>query len=401
MRSAAYDPSRMKRALSFFLCICLLLLFPLPVAAEEELIPIASSEDLLRIAARPDGHYELTDDIDMAGVDWTPIPFSGTLNGNGHAVYNLTVDTTGADEAETYDGNSIRYDTVFGGLFSIVTDAEIRDLQLQNCTVRVETDRHCFIGSIAGYAARTSFSGCSVTCRNHLTISSVNAGVGGIAGFCHDSVFEDCRVDAELVFTDVNPDVLCEEFMGGVYASGCASILRATIRLRGYSEIYGYAHNGGAVGMFKLTRDLLKKRFKLVNTVSDAEITFFEITPSRRAYCDPLIGENLGGNCYLTKNEIAHFASFESKEPVRLSPEQCGSPRYTAEFTAPTADEWGYCTYTCEICGYTYRDRYTRDGTASVFSQFDPSLLQTVFRNAVIAFLNPFSPISGAVQPDH
>ena len=359
-----------------------MILFPSNGVAED-MIPIASPEDLMRIAERPGGNYVLTDDIDMYGVKWTPIPFSGTLNGKGHTVYNLTVQALGADEAETYDGNSIKYDTAFAGLFSVMTDATIRDLHLQNCTVRVETDRHCFLGSIAGYAARTTFSGCSVTCRNHLTVSSVNAGVGGIAGFCYDSMFEDCSVEAELIFTDVNPDILCEEFIGGVYASGCASVIHADVYLRGYSEIYGYAHNGGVVGMFKLTKELLKKRFKLVQTTSDAEISFFEITPSRRAYCKPMIGENLGENCYLTRNTVAHFASFESRKPFRLSPEQCESPHYVVSVTMPAADAWGYVTLTCSECGYSYRDRYFSPDTAAAFQSFDRLLHRSGFQAAL------------------
>ena len=45
------------------------------------------------------GKYHLIDDIDMTGVDWTPLgnydsPFTGTLDGQGYVIKNLNIDTT-------------------------------------------------------------------------------------------------------------------------------------------------------------------------------------------------------------------------------------------------------------------------------------------------------------------
>ena len=352
----------MKGLISCLLCICMLLCCPSLAAAEEDgVIRIADREDMRLLAAHPDGSFELTADIDMSGGDWLPVPFSGKLNGNGHTLYNLTVREPGADAATTYDGNRIEYDTVFAGLFSVVTNAEITGLNLVNTVIDIETDRHCFTGAVAGYAASSAITDCSATVRSHLCITSVNAGVGGLVGFSLKSNFKGCRVDAELVFTDKNPDTLCEEFMGGVFACGCGNVQNSSVRLRGFSEIYGYAHNGGVIGMVKLPRKY-KKLFVLSHTTVDAEISFFEITPSRRAYCDPLIGENLAGNCRIVKNTITAFRSYESPVPVRLSPESCEAPQYTAVVTPSTDDAWGYTTHTCSGCGYTYRDAYTPPG---------------------------------------
>ena len=140
----------MKKILSCLLCICLLCLLCPSVSAAEDVISISSREDMLLLSAHPDGSFILTDDIDMRG-DWLPIPFSGKLDGNGHTLYNLTVKTVGTDAATTFDGNRIEYETVFGGLFSIVSGAEICDLKLVNAVLDIETDRHCFVGTIAGY----------------------------------------------------------------------------------------------------------------------------------------------------------------------------------------------------------------------------------------------------------
>ena len=43
---------------------------------------VSTYEDLAAIADKPDGNYLLTQDIDMAGREWTPFTFTGTLDGN-------------------------------------------------------------------------------------------------------------------------------------------------------------------------------------------------------------------------------------------------------------------------------------------------------------------------------
>lgn len=362
----------MKRLLSILLCISLLLVCPAAVAAETDVIAISCADDMALLSAHPNGSFVLTDDIDMRGVDWTPVPFSGTLDGSGHTIYNLTVRAPGGDVETTYDGNRKKYETVFAGLFSVLSDAKILDLHLVNAVADIETDRHCFIGTLAGFAQNSEITGCSVQARHHLTVSSINAGIGGLVGFSLINEISDCAVDAELVFTDVNPDALCEEFLGGIYASGCANARRCTVRVREFAGIYGYAHNGGAVGMIKLPLHY-GKLFVLAETSVDAQISFFEITPSRRAYCDPLIGENLAGDCRSVKNTVVSFSFEESKEPVRLSPERCEQPQYTVETVPPTDESWGYTVCTCAGCGYSYRDAYVPPAHTYAETRIEPT----------------------------
>lgn len=349
----------MKKTVLFLISIILLFgMFP-AAAAEPGPVRIASRGDLLRIADDPSGAYVLTADIDLGGELWMPIPFSGQFDGAGHTIGNLTVRNVGNETAATYDGNYKEYESSFAGLFSVVNDAEIRDLRLLNADIRIETDRDCFLGAIAGYASNTVLSGCIVTMRGMLTLSSVDAGVGGLIGFSVNCTVESCTSDAELVFADVNRDVLCEEFLGGVFACGFGTVRGCTVRTRGYADIYGYAHNGGVIGMFKISREKLKAPLYLRDTTADAEIRFFEITPSRRAYCKALIGEDNINICRLVRNKVVHFVSQESREPVPQRPETCSSLAYTAIVTEPTCTEWGYTTYTCEQCGYSYRDDCT------------------------------------------
>lgn len=346
-------------------------------------VGISDREGMERIAQDPAGNYVLTADIDMGSEPWTPIPFFGTLDGAGHVIANLNVSDPGAETHETFDGNRKKYDTVFAGLFSTACNARIRDLTILNAKISVETDRCCFLGTLAGYASNAAFTGCTVETRSSVALTGVSVGVGGIAGFCEDCTFDGCSVKAELVFTDKNPDVLCEEYLGGVYAAGYATVKDCTVYTRGWAEIYGYAHNGGAVGMFKLPHGYRGHRFSLRDTSVDAEIRFFEVTPSRRAYCKSLIGENCADDCYLTHNHELHFAYEESAVPVPLRPEGCEMPVYRKEVREPLCTEWGYTTYTCETCGYSYRDEYVLPQHAYTISETEPTCTQEGLREYV------------------
>ena len=88
----------MKKILSVLLCGVLLGVLCLPAAAAEPK-GIATPEDLKAMGENPRGTYRLEADIDLGGVDWVPIPFSGVLDGNGHTLYNLHIRETGAERA--------------------------------------------------------------------------------------------------------------------------------------------------------------------------------------------------------------------------------------------------------------------------------------------------------------
>ncbi len=64
---------------------------------DDGVVEIGTAEQLQAINSDLSGSYRLVADIDMGGVDWKPLgtsslPFSGTLDGNGHEVRNLAVD---------------------------------------------------------------------------------------------------------------------------------------------------------------------------------------------------------------------------------------------------------------------------------------------------------------------
>lgn len=58
-------------------------------------IHIDSFEDLEKISEKPDGTYSLHSDINCGGTTWEPInEFTGTIEGNGHKIYNFHISAT-------------------------------------------------------------------------------------------------------------------------------------------------------------------------------------------------------------------------------------------------------------------------------------------------------------------
>lgn len=358
-----------KRISAIFLCMLLILsLCPAALAEGENAVKLATPEDLQRLGMAPDGNYILTADIDMAGVDWLPAAFSGTLNGNGHCIYNLSVTTVGMTRANTVDGNDKVYESVFAGLFSVLTDALVTDLTIRGADICVESQIHCFAGGIAGYVKNSEISNCSVLDSRITLISacqpeagnprtSCNAGVGGIAGF-GTGTFRNCTADVTLVFDDqCSSSLRCEEFMGGILSCGNGDIHDCSVTIDGYDACRGYAHNGGLVGMF-----YLYDKNETAGTISgcsvDGTITFFEDNADRRAYCQPFVGELLTwtdmSNCSQTfrRNELFDYT-------VRLYPEKCEAPSLVETRTEPSCESWGYTTHSCTVCGNSWKDDFT------------------------------------------
>lgn len=345
------------------LALLLALLFLLPaggtaLAAEaaDGAVEISDLAGLRAIADAPDGSYRLTADIDMAGEDWTPIAFSGKLDGDGHTLYNLRVTRVGEEVRTTKDGNLKSYDTVFAGLFSVLENAEIRNLTLTGATLSVQGETHCFAGLLAGYMDHSTLEDCAVQGRGKLVNYAVQTGIGGLAGYGSGDIRR-CSADVELVFEDKNLDKRCEQFMGGVLSCGIANIEDCSVVIDGYDSCHGYVHNGGLVGMYYYCGISFRGNNVMRNSVK-GRIRFFEANPDRRAYCAPYLGEPLSkpGNYAENTNE---FERDETKDySTVLLPEQCEMPEIHDTVTPPDCTHWGWVDHACAGCGYSWRDSY-------------------------------------------
>lgn len=337
----------------------LLLMTPLSARAEAaQPVVITDATGLLAMAEQPEGNYALGADIDMSGVDWVPFAFSGTLDGAGHTLYNLTLAQMGEETQITYDGRHRGYHTVFVALFSSVRGT-VQNLSLLNVKASITTDQPCFLAGIAGYLAKGTILNCSVSGRLKITSTAPQCGAGGIAGFGRGRM-EGCAVDAEITLVTINPDQYCEEYLGGVLANGSADVENCQVKLAGYSSVRGYVHNGGIVGLSDVNPEN-KRYFGFVRGCSvDAVISFFEDVEDRRAYCRAYVGEIQNDDLTVAGNETVHFESRESTDFSRiLLPDPSEKPIYNAIVTAPRCKAFGYTTYTNAETGYSYTDDYT------------------------------------------
>lgn len=350
-----------RRFVSLLLLAALLLSMTVTAAAEEteqEVKPICTVEDLLAMAEDPSGSYMLMNDLDMTGIAWKALDFFGTFDGNGHAILNLTLAEPGEEMPKVYDGNWLPYEGTCFGFFGTLRDAQIRNLKLLNVRGTVTWDGPVFMGALAGYGENVHISGCTVTADLELRAHDRIFGLGGLIGYAK-GVMENCDLDLTLVNVDTDPETLDEQFLGGVCAIGFMDIYDCNVNLRGFVSDHGYVHSGGVVGMY-MEYPWTKGQVGNIKGLNlEGTITFFEHNKSRRAYCGGIEGEMLIG-WYYTDNNGVNFTRDERFEyDVELRPEMCTAPEYTETVTAADCWEYGYTTYTCNSCGYSFRDHYT------------------------------------------
>lgn len=346
----------MKKLFSLLLALLLLSAVCPAVRAEDGAVEIRDRAALESIAQNPAGHYVLVSDIDLAGGDWTPIPFSGTLDGAGHTILNLHVTGTQGSRT-TCDGNDKPYTSSFAGLFSELTGAQISDLNLLGAFVEIENSDNAFAGLLAGYIEDSTVRNCSVSGRVHMATYAIDAGIGGIAGYGCGS-FLGCSAEVELVHEDRTAEHRCEEFVGGILGCGIAHIEGCTVAIEGYVSCNGFAHNGGLTGMYYVCGFPFEDRVVSDNYVSGT-IRFFEHNFIRKAYCEPFYGEHLSGTYRAVGNSHDFHRSETWEYDKILRPEICENPDYETTVIEPGCDSFGCSTHSCRGCGYSYTDSYT------------------------------------------
>ena len=325
-------------------------------APEVTPVEISAPEDLLLMAENPSGSYILVNDLDMTGVEWKSLDFSGTFDGNGYAILNLELSLPGDAKPVSVDGNKKEYETAYVGFFGTLQNAQVKNLKLLGVHGLVETDEPCYLAGLAGYMNKSEILNCTVTGTLELRAHDRMFGVGGLAGYGAGR-FENCDVDVTLICVDTDETTRDEQFLGGVLANGFADIVNCRVRIDGYVSEFGYCHNGGMVGML-YHHPLGDWTCTIANNHVSGKITFFECNTNRRAYCDGLVGELLTRKRQISDN-TQEFQGEERKEyDVELRPETCENPVYAETVIPAGCDSYGYTDHTCQGCGYTYRDSY-------------------------------------------
>lgn len=260
-----------KQLLSFMLTLCLVMsLVPVTALAEEngqesktvitavdELLQFAKDVNAGKYDNRTNAVVSLEADLDLTGVEWTPIGctndegdvehyFSGKFYGNGHSVSNI-------DYASMYGKEDI------GGLFGFLGGAEISGLTLKG-NIDVAGEGYVFLGTLAGYTDGAKISDCisEVVFNNH---DKYINGTFGLCGYAENTVIEYCQNKGNITITN---DV------SSFYVGGIAGMVMGTSEIRYCSnsgDIKSYApQTGGIAGQISGTA-------KIINCCSTGKLT--------------------------------------------------------------------------------------------------------------------------------
>lgn len=352
----------MRKVIAFMLT---LLLLTVPVWADEteearSVREIYTVEDLYAVKEAPSESYILMEDLDMKGKTWTPFAFSGHFDGQGHSILNLELSEPGTEMFTVVDGTQQTFDAVFCGLFSALTNAEVKNLNLLNVNGVIQSAQPCLAGPIAGYSMDSTITDCSVTGRLELRAYNSMYGLGGLAGYGVGDIVG-CKTDVTLICVDTDDSTMDFQFMGGAYAAGFMTVENCDIKLDGYISEHGYVHSGGVVGML-MQYPIAMGRSGLItdNTVS-GKVSFFEDSDRYHGYCGKVYGDlktNVNFNYRIADND-AFVERNETRDYSReLRPETCEKPDYEKKVVPADCTHFGYTKYTCKGCGYTFLSDY-------------------------------------------
>ena len=264
-------------------------------------------------------HYQLTADIDLGGIEWTPIStaysstqylFAGTFDGNGHTISNLSI--TGASSAV--------------GLFGEVTSATIKNLTIKNASIN--TSGH-YLGTIVGQTiASTTISNCHVI-GSFIRSSSYCA--GGIVGYAEGAsgttlTITQCSFKDGSVYSYTHG---AGGIIGGAVLSLSSNYLQTNISecFCADSTIIASAY-GGAGGIVGISRG----RLAIANCYNTSSVT-----------CDTPANSS-AANYYGAAGGIAGFVS-----NANTSISYCYN---TGDITCATSAR-SYLSYGGGIAGYT------------------------------------------------
>ena len=316
----------------------------------------------------------LENDIDLAGLEWTPIgtesyPFEGTFEGQNHVIYNLTIN------------NSFRH----SGLFGYTRYAAIGYLGLKNVNITsTYSGGPAMAGALAGAQESTSVYYCfmegSVTTQNNdqlptggliglfmsgnvfdcyaisdiFSNSSYSSQAGGLIGttgwYHNETVYvENCYVISNIVTSGSSTYA----YAGGIVGVNCATsinilncfVVDSNISSNGYvSTILGYNVSGNVVS---------------ISSCHHANSTVGSYYNGTQTTADNFRSQDwIVSNLYWDFNDVWTFSD-ESEYPVLQGFGDYVAHAHVFEETArveSTCAEAGYIEYTCSECGYSYEE---------------------------------------------
>ncbi len=180
-------------------------------------------------------YFKLTNDIDLAGKEWTPIGYQkdyagnspyGHFDGNGKTIKNLKVDKSGTGES--------------AGFFGSGTSIVISDLTITDADVKADEFAGILVGTVSQAGGSTSAKPEIINCHvsGKVTSNGLNTtgGFGGIVGQANYAIVRNCTADVTVVGDQCTGGIAGASYMSSYY--NCS--------VRG--DVTGYYAVGGFVG---------------------------------------------------------------------------------------------------------------------------------------------------------
>ena len=200
---------------------------------------IATAKQLVAVRNDLAAHYVLNNDIDLSGYSsWNPIgdamySFSGSFDGNGHVIRNMTI------EVQTSDS--------YLGLFGYASGAKLTNVVLEDAAIRgtLSTGNHQ-VALLVGKTSKTTLSDCTVSGSIQLVANDTSLAIGGIVGQTEGAVIENCVNRAEITLAEESTATYL--YCGGIAGSAWSDISACD----NYGKITGVSNAsiwvGGIVG---------------------------------------------------------------------------------------------------------------------------------------------------------
>ena len=172
-----------------------------------------------------DINITLTNNIDLTGIDWTPIgkddnkAYTGTFDGNGKTITGLTVT------------RSNRYTGLFGFIKGTVKNVVLTEVNITSGT---------FVGGVAGWSFGGNIENCSVSGS---VSGSSGSDVGGVVGYQQVGSITGCSSSATVKGV-IFAGGIAGETNSGASLTGCYATGDVTVENDGTNN----SHAGGVVG---------------------------------------------------------------------------------------------------------------------------------------------------------
>ena len=127
-------------------------------------------------------YFSLAADIDLNHIEWTPIKdFGGKFNGNGHIIYNLSINNPVLNKV---------------GLFGSLSNATIERLGINCVDINIVSQNYTSGGLLCGSATKSSISKCFAKGKVYVSDTSeesnYNGYVGALVGSATEITISDC-----------------------------------------------------------------------------------------------------------------------------------------------------------------------------------------------------------------